>query len=463
MSQKKKILIIGLDCATPEILFDKRDMFPNINMLISNGISGKLRSCHPPITIPAWMVMGTGVSPGKLGLYGFRHRKGYSYNDMWIATSYSIKQPAIWDIIGDAGLRSCLVAVPPTYPVKQINGWLVSCFITPDTEKQYTYPAELKKEIEDVVGKYIIDVEFRTDEKDKLLKDTYEMTEKRFEVIKYLMREKMWDLFFFVEIGMDRIQHGFWKFYDKSHHMYEPNNKYESVILDYYEYIDKKTGELLELIDDNTIVLIVSDHGAKPMKGAFCVNEWLIQEGYLSIKDKQVEVGVNLDKVTIDWHNTKAWGWGGYYARIFFNVEGRESEGVIKSYEFDKERDMLIEKLKDIRGPKGEKWNTIVYRPEDIYDEYIGDAPDLMVYFDELYWRSAGTIGYRDIYLLENDTGPDDAVHSQDGLYVLYDPEVQCNNVVIDADILDIAPTILSLLKFDIPKYMKGQVIGENN
>jgi predicted AlkP superfamily phosphohydrolase/phosphomutase len=97
----KKVLVIGLDCATSEILFDRRDELPVLRELIENGHSGRLRSSDPPITIPAWMVMCTGKDPGKLGLYGFRHRKNYSYKDIWIATSYSIHEKTVWDIIGD--------------------------------------------------------------------------------------------------------------------------------------------------------------------------------------------------------------------------------------------------------------------------------------------------------------------------------------------------------------------------
>jgi len=83
----KRLLIIGLDCAPPSLIFDRADKLPNLNRLMTDGVSGPLRSCDPPITIPAWMVMATGKDPGQLGLYGFRHRRGYEYNKMWIANS----------------------------------------------------------------------------------------------------------------------------------------------------------------------------------------------------------------------------------------------------------------------------------------------------------------------------------------------------------------------------------------
>ena len=127
----KKVLVIGLDCATSEIVFDHKEEFPVLRELIDNSIYGNLRRSDPPITIPAWMVMCTGKDPGKLGLYGFRHRKDFSYKDIWIATSYSIHEKTVWDIIGERDGQSCLVSVPPSYPPKPVNGNLISCFITP--------------------------------------------------------------------------------------------------------------------------------------------------------------------------------------------------------------------------------------------------------------------------------------------------------------------------------------------
>ena len=453
----RKVLIIGLDSAPPEIVFDKKDEFPNLGKLIENGTYGRLRSSDPPITIPAWMVMSTGKDPGRLGLYGFRHRKGYSYNQMWIANSKAIREKTVWDIIGEQGGQSCLVSVPPSYPPRPVSGNLISCFITPSKESEYTYPQSLRAEIEERFGPYIFDVVFRTEDRDQILAEIYKMTEKRFEVMAYLIKEKPWNLFMFVEIGVDRVQHAFWKYMDREHHLYEPGNRYENVILDYYRFLDKKIAELLAGLDSDPVVLVVSDHGAKRMKGAFCVNEWLIDEGDLVVKERPRKP-TSVDDLEIVWPKTKVWGWGGYYARLFLNVEGREPQGIIKPEDYEKERDALIERLVALRGPNGEEWKTKVIKPQEYYDELKGEYPDLMVYFDDLYWRSAGTLGYGTKFLPENDTGPDDAVHAQEGMYILYDPKDR-KKKRLDADILDIAPTVLNALEIPVPGDMKGKII----
>ncbi|MCD6164568.1 MAG: alkaline phosphatase family protein [Candidatus Odinarchaeota archaeon] len=456
---KPKVLVIGLDAAPPELLFNKfLDELPNIKHLVENGIYGRMKSCVPPITIPAWMVMVTSKNPGKLGIYGFRHRKNYSYTDIWIANYQKIKEKTVWNILSEKGKKSIVIGVPPTYPPKPLNGYLISCFITPTNAKQYTYPPEFREEIEKIVGNYIFDVTFRTEERDKLIKGLYEMTEKRFKIIKYLLKNKEWDFFMFVEIGLDRVQHAFWKFFDPEHHLYEPNSKYSDVIENYYKYLDQQIGELLKIVPKNTKIVVVSDHGAKRMKGALCINEWLIKEGYLTLK-KYPEQKTRLEKAEVDWKKTIAWGWGGYYARIFLNVEGREPQGIIKPEEYEDVRDELAEKIKNIPGPNGEKLETKVIKPEEYYPEINGEPPDLMVFFDDLYWRSAGTIGHKTVYLPENDTGPDDAVHSQYGIYIVYDPSQNLGGKKVDIDILDVAPTIFYLLDMEPPSDMEGKPV----
>jgi predicted AlkP superfamily phosphohydrolase/phosphomutase len=455
----KKVLVIGMDCASPKLLFEEFiDDLPNIQRLKGKGVHGRLRTIIPPITIPAWLSMVTGKDAGRLGLYGFRHRKNNSYTDIWLATRDKLKDKALWHILGDNGLKSTVIGLPPSYPVEPINGHIISGFMTPDTNRQFTHPPELKHEVKGLVGEYLFDVVFRTDEKDQVLEQIYEMTEMRFKVIRYLLETKEWDLFFFVEIGLDRLQHGFWKFHDPTHHLNEPGNRFQSAIKDYYKYLDEEIGKLLEIIDDDTIVFIVSDHGAKAMKGCFCVNEWLMEQGYLKLRKSPEEV-TDLEKADIDWSRTKAWGWGGYYARIFINLEGREAQGIVPPGEYEDVRDEISARIMEIKDPQGIGMKNMVLKPEETYNICNGDPPDLMVFFDDLSWRSAGTIGHGSLYLPENDKGPDDAVHDWQGVFMIYDPEHDDGKLVDERNILDIAPTILSIMDIPVPEDMKGEII----
>jgi len=181
------------------------------------------------------------------------------------------------------------------------------------------------------------------------------------------------------------------------------------------------------------------------MKGAFVINQWMIKEGYMKLQ-KSVGQGTELKDAPVDWKNTLAWGWGGYYARIFLNVKGREPYGIIEPEDYEHYRDELKEKIQRIRGPNGEEWKTKVYRPEELYPVVRGDPPDLIVYFDDLYWRSAGTLGWPTMYLRENDRGPDDAVHDWIGVFTLYDPENTIDRKEKRVDIQDISKIYLETI-----------------
>ncbi len=462
MNETKKVFVMGLDCAPPELLFNQFiNELPNIRKILSFSLYGPMKSCIPAVTIPAWMVMATGKTPGELGLYGFRHRKIGSYDDIRIANSKMVKEKAVWDYIGAKGKKSVLVGIPPTYPPKPINGWLVSCFITPDANSNYTYPKELKQEIEKLVGEYVFDVLFRKEDKDSVIEEIWDMTEKRFEVIRYLIQEKEWDYFQFVEIGLDRIHSTFWKYFDEKHHLYEPNSKYKEVIKDYYKLLDKEIGKILELLDNDVAIIIVSDHGVKRMKGAFAVNQWLIDEGLLKIKNPEIlEQGkqIEFNDLRVDWGKTVAWAWGGCYSRVFLNVKGREPNGIVNPQKYKSLCDKIAESLKSIKGPENEKWETKVFYPENIYPEVKGEKPDLMVYFDDLSWHATGTLGHPSNYLLKNDIGPDDAVHSEYGIFTLLMPESDEPRKVIEPTIYDFAPTVLKIFNVNVPMHGRSLV-----
>jgi predicted AlkP superfamily phosphohydrolase/phosphomutase len=455
-----RALVIGLDCAPPQFVFDRwRDELPTIASLMRQGRYGVLRSCDPPITVPAWACMTSSRSPGALGVYGFRNRRDHSYDGLSIVDSRAVRAPRVWDLLSEQGRPVIVIGVPPSYPVSPVEGVMISCFLTPDTKRsQYTYPAELKEEIEGLVGRYMVDVEdFRTQDKERLLRDIEEMTEKRFRVAEHLLESKPWDLFFMVEMGTDRLHHGFWRFTDPEHRLHEPGNRFEGAMLDYYRALDAKIARLLRFADDDTAVLIVSDHGAKRIDGGICVNEWLRREGYLALREEPAEAKP-LKPDMVDWSRTTAWGEGGYYCRISLNVAGREPQGTVAQDDYERVRAELKTKLEALGDQEGRPIGTIAHRAEDLYQERNGVPPDLLVYFGDLLWRSVGLVGTEEVHVFENDTGPDDANHAPEGLYVLAGGGVE-QGPPEERTLFDIAPTLLSLLGERVPAEMEGRSI----
>lgn len=449
---RRRLLVIGLDSAPPEIVFDwGREHLPHLAGLIANGVHGPLESTIPAITVPAWMSMLTGRDPGELGVYGFRNRASYAYDRLAIADSTSITLDTVWDVLSKAGRKVVVVGVPPSYPPKPVNGHLVSCFLTPDTSRRFTYPDGLATEIAGVVGRYLVDVEeFRTEDKERVLRQIYEMTEKRFRVVRHLVRTKEWDFFMVVEMGPDRIQHGFWKFHDPTHPKHDPGSPYTEVIRDYYRYLDREIGELLALVPEDTAVLVVSDHGAKRMLGGIGLNQWLAREGYLVLKQRPARPSP-LEQLDVDWARTRAWGSGGYYGRVFLNVRGREPRGVVGPSEYERVREELAAALSAIPDPAGRPLATRVFRPETLYRACRRIPPDLLVYFGDLDWRAIGSLGHGAVHVSDNDTGPDDANHAQHGIFILYDPSRDAVGRREGLHVMDCASIILRYFSLPVP------------
>jgi predicted AlkP superfamily phosphohydrolase/phosphomutase len=458
----RRILVIGLDCAAPELIFETwRDDLPTLSRLMAQGSYGALESTIPAITVPAWSCMMTGRDPGQLGFYGFRNRADYSYDRLTTANAKAVTVPRLWNMLSDAGKRVAAIGVPQTYPVQPINGHMVSCFLTPSVKSQYAYPPELKQQISEwIEGELLLDVaNFRSEDKQGILDDIYRMADQRFTICTRLLARERYDYFMTVDMGVDRIHHGFWKYMDPQHPKHEPGNPFQQAIHDYYVYIDGQIAALLELVDDETIVLVVSDHGGKAMLGGICVNEWLIQQGYLTLK-QYPSSQTRLDQCEIDWSRTKAWAEGGYYGRLFLNVQGREPEGIVAPQDYERERATLIERLAAITDPDGRNIGTIAFKPEEIYAEVNNVAPDLIIYFGNLDWRSVGSVGDGSIWTFENDTGPDDANHAQHGVFIFYDPRKPGGGKRLDGlKIYDVAPTLLTLLGQPTPPGLRGQAI----
>ena len=249
------------------------------------------------------------------------------------------------------------------------------------------------------------------------------MTEKRFEVMDWLIAEKPWNLFMFVEIGVDRMHHAFWKFMDPAHHLHEPGNRFQNAIIDYYKFLDAQaSGGLLakagrrhgrprrlrprrQAHEGGLLHQRVAHRAGRPRRqGAPDEADEPRRPPHRLAEDEGLGLGRLLRPRLPQRRGPRAAGH--HPARGLREGAGRPGRP----------------SAWPSAGPNGEAWATKVIKPQEYYEVLEGEYPDLMVYFDDLYWRSAGTLGYGTKYLAENDTGPDDAVHAQEGMYILADP-----------------------------------------
>ena len=416
-----KVVVIGIDCLTPQLLFDQwLDELPTFKRLVKAGTWGRLKSVNPPITVPAWSCMMSGCVPAQLGLYGFRHRVLGTYDDLYFATSERVKRKRVWQYLNEAGHTAAILGVPQTFPMKKVKGVAVSGFLATDTDSIYTFPDKLREELDEVDGPYMLDVpNFRSDDRDRILADINALMHQRFAVFRHLIENRPQDFMMMVEMGTDRIHHAFWAFIDPTHPRYEPGNPYENVVKDFYKAMDGEIAKTLELLEPGTEVYVVSDHGARPMIGGFAINDWLRDKGYLVLKEEPAP-GQAFKEHMIDFSKSRVWAWGGYYARVFVNVAGREPNGLVPQPELEAFLDHLKEEFEAIPGEDGEPMGNVVLRPRELSPDGVahGDHPDLMIYFGDLAYRSIGSVGYDSYYQELNDTGPDDANHDHHGIFI---------------------------------------------
>ena len=213
--------------------------------------------------------------------------------------------------------------------------------------------------------------------------------------------------------------------------------------------------------------MIVSDHGAKRMDGGICFNQWLIQEGYLTLKEEPLP-GTKFSPALVDWTRTRAWGDGGYYGRLFLNVQGREPQGVVPADQVESLKAEMTAKLEALPDEHGKPLGNRVFRPEAIYAHTRNVAPDLIVYFGDLHWRSVGSLGHATIWTHDNDTGPDDANHAQQGIFLMTDvagkkEEGKGKSVPPPQQglsLYDVAPTVLTAFGIEPPPGMGRQPIA---
>ncbi len=448
-----RVLILGLDCASPELWLERfAGELPAFARLCEGASFGALRSVHPPITVPAWASVVTGQDPGELGLYGFHGRRAPGAASALVDGSW-LGAPTLWDLAGAAGLDSIVVGFPLGHPVRPLRGCAVSGMLTPADAAAWTWPPELADSLVARFGRYRFDVERDARGgagRGELCAAVAEMTRLRFRVLRELLRTRPWSLAFFHEIGLDRLQHALWC---------EPGDadpEAEQLLLAYHRLLDDEIAETLGEVGDDVVVAVVSDHGARPLAGSFCLNEWLAQEGYLALRAAPAGGAVAFDPSLVDWESTRAFADGGYCGRVFLHDAPRDERGALASASARSLRDELREKLEALRGPDGAPLGNAVHAPEEVYARVTGVAPDLLVYAGDLDWRCAASVGHGSVFRAGNDSGPDRANHDWDGLFALRDPARAGSGRVGGATLLDVAPTLLERLDLAAPGWMRG-------
>jgi len=347
----------------------------------------------------------------------------------------------------------------------------------------YTYPAELSGEIANNVGNYkIIDKTEDGLDDETFLEDVYNRLDKKIDVTKYLMRSRKWDVFLTYFHTLDNIQHIMWKYYDPKNPKYdsEKARKYGKAIDKAYIEVDRRLGEILNMLDEDAYVMVVSDHGGTGIIRSFRPNTWLHEQGYImTVERGEVDFAKGLqyrdahpNARPIDWSKTKAVYFT--YTGIYLNVEGREPQGVIKrGREYFETMEELKEKLLQIKDPvtKETIYKKVLAQKEVYSGPYASQTPDLIPVLKLGY-----TIQFEDTYgqvlvgvpVFGTFTGNYSGNHAGPyfpeeiaGVFMIKGPGIRKNASISNATIADMAPTILHLIGVEKSPDMDGRVLKE--
>lgn len=518
-SNPKRVFVIGIDGGTFGLIkpWIKQGKLKNIARLIDNGCHGELTTTIQPLTGPAWTSFMTGKNPGKHGIFDFIVRVPGSY-DVRLVDS-TIRDPeSLWRVLSRHGKRVAVMNIPLNYPPEEVNGVLIPWMDAPGVDGNFAYPPGLGEEIKEHVGEYILSVDFSAS-LDKHARDLQSLTDNTAAVAEYIMDNHPWDFLITLFSATDLAQHAFWKFMDSHHPRHDPEGAvtFGNIIFEVYDRIDRHIGRFLDKLDGSATVVLVSDHGAGPLRKVVNLNRWLEECGWLSFRSathgglsgnpaffssravvgraarslagfvkknlpltmrrklKRLFPGLGSQMEsfilasTIDWSRTRAFALGAY-GNIFINLEGREPEGTVQpGDEYEKLREEIAERLLLLKDPDtGQPVVEKVCRREDLYHgPFLERAPDLIVVWKDYAYYSRQRFGEREKTVFQThltrplSTIEMNAYHKLEGIFVISGEEIAAGKEIHGAKIIDVAPTILSLMGLPVPQDMDGTVLTE--
>lgn len=509
--QPSKVLVIGLDGATFDLIkpWVDQGFLPTLRHLLDTGAHGSLRSTLPPMTAPAWTSFATGVNPGKHRLYDWIAREAQSYRFTPV-TALDCRAPTLYSLLSQTGRRVCTLNIPMTYPPLPVNGLMVAGLPAPVANSSITYPPELYDEIISAVGEYILYPDpgqaYSDSGIDAFLARLYKTTEVRMRTLAYLRQREAWDFTMVVLNGTDTICHALWKFMDQSHPLHDATRaeRYGNAIRDYYQTVDGYLAQIVATLPADTTLVLMSDHGFGPFHKFIHVNNWLLQEKFMALQpgvltqlkaalfrrgfspmnvyDTLMRFGLGalkrevvrgqgqgllktffLSFADVDWSRTHAYSLGNV-GQIRINLAGREPHGIVQpGAAYEQVRDQIIERLATLRDPQtGEAVVESVYRREEIYSgDHVEAAADIIFLPRRLEYFGFGEYEFGSHAIIEAMKRGISGTHRMNGIFLAYGGAIRPGAHTADAQLVDLAPTILHLMGETVPPHMDGRVLHE--
>lgn len=447
-----KIVVVGLDGLSPELVKLWGSDLPNLSKMQSEGIWGEVQSTIPPLCAPAWTCAQTGLGPGKYGFWDAAYRDEFSYGLPETADSDAIRPSPLHKYLSFRRAKKvAIINAPLSSPPPEVpGGYAIADFTASDSQASFTAPASLKNEVDELVGGYLpelsmLEVNDPNADKNQMKERIQKVDTQRFTVLNHFITTKKCDYIFCAISGTRNMAS---LFYSDS----------KDVLKDYYKFIDAQIGEVRASLDPATILFVHSDHDMHQLEGRINLNEWLIDNGYMSLHEYP-QAPTAMADLKVDWSNTKAWSMGGA-GQIYVNVKGRELEGIVEPSDCGAVLDELTAKLTAITGQDGKPLNASIYKRDNIHQGPLSEyGPDMFVNFDDYRWHTNEQVGFGrgTIHASEAPQGRRECGPGLSGYFCAAGPGVSAEGQKSGATMLDIAPTLLTMLDEEVPAEMEGK------
>ena len=437
----RKVVMLGLDGTPQSTLLEmfEAGVMPNFKSLVDEGTLRQMDASTPAISSISWTSFMTGKNPAKHRIFGFIDLQKNSYKFRF-PNYTTCSSPAFWDVLAKSGKRSIVINQPSTYPAKEMNGICIAGFVAIDLKKA-VYPPSVLPKLEKSGYKIDVDSNKARENMDGFVEDLFDVLDKRIATIKDLYANEKWDYFQGVITGTDRLQHFLWAAYEDKDH------KYHDAFLEYYRRVDKFVGEMADKVGDSATFMMMSDHGFTGIKKEIALNCWLRENGYLKFEKEPPD---SLEEISPE---SRAFALDP--SRIFINTKGRFPKGSVEPGAKEKELIAeLVEKCRHIRLPdNGEEIIETVNTREEIYKgPYIDEAADIVL-TPKWHYDMKGTTRKMEFA----GTGIFTGMHTHDdAFFYIRRKDVREDKKV---NVIDLAPTILTLMGSEVPADMDGTAL----
>jgi len=501
--------ILGLDGADWKIIAPlcERGDLPVLRGLIERGCHGTLLSTVPPNSPPAWASMITGVNPGKHNIFDFAYIDE-TYRKVPVDAMSRIAASPLWRIMNRFGMSTGMVNIPIHYPAEPVNGFIICGLVTPWSAEVFTYPPEISREIGNPSDQWLIGQTLvRGGSPEEFLKEIKEKTRRQADWIIRLQKKYQPDFLMMVFDGTDKLQHFFWKYWDASHSRHDAgaHKILKEAIPDYYRFVDACLGEILET-RRGTDVFVVSDHGFTGMERDIFIEKWLVDEGYLYLKNAPAPASNQvrnkgrsawnalanngtlkaalkgnrlsrwiLEKIkgrivdaddraqlnrNVDWSKTSVFFAGVSSQSLQVNLQGREKFGIVAPQDYEalvREVTAKLAALCDLQT--GSPLVQAAHEKNELYHgPWAAHSPDIVVLTADRYSLQEGfpnrLVMPASLFGADRSGG-----HRPQGIFIVSGPNVQPHAPALEAHITDIMPTVLHLSGLPIPDYVDGNVL----